>query len=89
MVKNFPVEKFNDTSWNFGDFDLIHSLTINNKQYEPLKNFGQAFIGDLTGMDKAFVVNKEIIKKFNLESELLLPYAYRGNENFQVSIMYT
>jgi hypothetical protein len=46
----------------------------------PLSQFGHFYIGALTGSDEVFVVSDETVKQHSLEPDLLLPYAYRGEE---------
>jgi hypothetical protein len=79
-LTSIPVENLTAESWNLRSFDLVRSL--NNKQigWAPLKTYGQAYIGVLTGKDEAFVVTRQQALELALESELLLPYAYRGAE---------
>jgi hypothetical protein len=48
--------------------------------WKPLRQFGNAYIGILTGMDAAFVVDSDVVAKERLEQGLLVPYAYRGAE---------
>lgn len=48
--------------------------------FNSLKEYGHFYIGALTGMYDVFVVSKEFIEHKNLERDLVLPYAYRGEE---------
>lgn len=89
-IKNTKIEQISfknlsDSPWNLGELDITNLLKIKKIENQPLKTFGQAYIGVLTGMDKAFVVDKETTEKYNLESSLLIPYAYKGAEIFRYS----
>ena len=75
-----PYTKLSEVAWQFNAFNLKDKLETNDIHYKPLSGIGKAYIGDLTGMDKAFVVTEAEIKKHRLEQGLLYPYAYRGNE---------
>jgi adenine-specific DNA-methyltransferase len=77
-LKSF--EQLSKESWNFSQIDIISHLKTNNKPYKLLHEIANSYIGLLTGMDKAFVVKKEDVRTKNLEKEILLPYAYRGEE---------
>ena len=84
-VKNSPstdytFDKLSSKAWQFSAFNLIESLENKNIHYELLERFAPAYIGCLTGMDAAFVVNQEIIERYKLETEIIYPYAYRGQE---------
>ncbi len=76
-------DNLSENPWNLGNLDIFEKLKREKIIWQPLKYFGQAFIGALTGMDKAFVVDEEIIQKYNLEKSILFPYAYRGAEIFR------
>ena len=69
-----------DEPWNLGSLDMIAILNREHISWEPLGNFGGAYIGVLTGMDDAFVVDADLVKQHRLEKRLLYPYAYRGAE---------
>ncbi len=69
-----------ESAWQFGRFNLIEKLSGSSIDYVCLGEIGRAYIGDLTGMDKVFVVSRNKAENLNLEEELLYPYAYRGNE---------
>ena len=73
-------QKLGEAPWQFGGFNLINKLVEAEIEFLPLSGIGRAFIGDLTGMDEAFVVTKSKARELQLEKDLLLPYAYRGNE---------
>lgn len=75
-----PYTKLSEVAWQFNAFSLKEKLETCNIDYKPLSVIGKAYIGDLTGMDKAFVVTENEIKQYKLEQSLLYPYAYRGNE---------
>jgi len=67
-------------SWNFSPIDLNTHLDSKNIEYKLLQQIASPYIGLLTGMDKAFVIKKEVAELLNLENDLLFPYAYRGEE---------
>jgi type I restriction-modification system DNA methylase subunit len=73
-------------SWNLGDIDIYTLLKRSKLQWEPLKKFGKAYYSIVTGMDKAFLVDKKIIDQKNLEKDLLLPYAFKGKEVFRYGV---
>ncbi|EDM44694.1 type II restriction enzyme, methylase [unidentified eubacterium SCB49] len=79
-TKGYSFDKISSEPWQFSAFNLIEYLNDNNIYFQELKKYAPAFIGCLTGMDAAFVVNAEIIKEYNLENEIIIPYAYRGQE---------
>ena len=74
------TSKLNAEPWNISGIDLLNIIDRNKIQFSKLGKVAPSFIGALTGMDKAFVVNKETIESENLEKELILPYGFRGDE---------
>lgn len=81
-IANFTID-----SWNFNKFELVSNLESKKINFQFLEYFGKAYIGVLTGLDKAFVIDKNTVSKFNLEKDILLPYAYRGNEIEKYSLV--
>ncbi|MDN5215112.1 Eco57I restriction-modification methylase domain-containing protein [Fulvivirgaceae bacterium BMA12] len=81
-------DQLNSESWNFSPFDLLSHLNSLNIPYKRLDQIGSSYIGLLTGMDKAFVIKNEEAESLNLEMELLVPYAYRGDEISPFSKVY-
>jgi hypothetical protein len=75
-----PITRLTESPWNFDEFNLLSSLDHKRINWTPLSHVAKAYIGVLTGMDKAFVVSQEEAKAKQLEPDLLLPYAYRGEE---------
>ncbi len=75
-----PVSGLSEEAWNLGGLDIASLVTQRAINWRPLSAFGRAYIGDLTGMDAAFVVTQEQAEELMLEEELLFPYAYRGIE---------
>jgi hypothetical protein len=67
-------------SWNFNSFNLISSLNSKPVKYLMLKDIASCNIGDLTGMDKAFIFNINDSSYLNIENEVIYDYAYRGEE---------
>lgn len=79
------LASLSEASWNLGGLD-IHSILKRQKlESQPLSFFGQAYIGVLTGLDAAFVVDLDTARKGALEESILLPYAYRGAEVIRYS----
>lgn len=72
--------QLNSNAWNFGSFDLIKKLAKNKVKWNQLSIYGKAYYGVVTGMDKAFVVDDEIINSNNLEREIIKKYAFKGEE---------
>jgi type I restriction-modification system DNA methylase subunit len=79
-IIDVSLDGLSDMPWNMGQLDIISVLKRNNITWKTLNCFGSAYIGVLTGMDNAFVVDGELVKQLGLESDLLYPYAYRGAE---------
>ena len=84
--KEFLFNNISSKQWQFSEFNLLECLNSNGLEYTTLKEHAPAYIGCLTGMDSAFVVNEEIITENNLEREIIFPYAYRGQEVSRYSI---
>lgn len=68
-----------DRAWIVEGLDL-RSLLSRRVITSPLSEWGHFYIGALTGSDEVFVVSDQQIRELGLESELLYPYAYRGDE---------
>jgi len=69
-------------NWTLDGFELDKTLNTKNIIWNNLSYYGKSYIGALTGMDEAFIVSEEMIIQESLEKEILIPYAYRGNEVF-------
>jgi hypothetical protein len=67
-------------AWNLSGFDLAAICKSRRIAFKKLSDFGHVYIGDLTGMDEAFVLKRGECDKQSLKSGLLFPYAYRGAE---------
>jgi len=78
--KKFDFEILSSDPWQFSDFNLVNNLNKKGLIWKELNSYGKAYIGNITGYDKAFVVNKKIIDEFNLEKEIIIPYAFKGEE---------
>ena len=78
--RRIALKELTDGPWALGRFDLLASLTLHELPWSALRTFGRAHIGCKTGMNEAFVLDAEEAKRLRLESEVLLPYAYRGEE---------
>ena len=72
--------QFGNKAWSFNELNLITHLDTNNIDWNHITQFGNFYTGLLTGLDDVFVVSKAKIKKYDLESNLLYPYAYQGKE---------
>jgi hypothetical protein len=75
-----PFSQLGAQSWNLSGFDLVEITKKREIQVLALSKFGHVYIGDLTGMDEAFVLKREECDNQSLASGLLYPYAYRGAE---------
>lgn len=84
--KEFLFKDISSSQWQFSEFNLVEHLKNKALKYSTLKDHAPAYVGCLTGMDAAFVVNEEIITEYLLEKEILIPYAYRGQEVSRYSI---
>jgi len=74
--------------WILGEFDLERWIKQKNIKTEKLSSYGHFYIGALTGMDNVFVLTKQEFEKLDLENELAIPYAYRGEEIEKYSNVY-
>jgi len=79
-TKPIPFSQLGADSWNLSGFDLVGICKSRGVAISLLADFGHVYIGDLTGMDEAFVVKKESCSEQLLKSDILFPYAYRGAE---------
>lgn len=78
--------RLSDSPWNFGGLDVFTILGNRKTPWRPLGDIGHAYIGTLTGMDAAFVVSRSNAQAIGLESTVLFPYAYRGEEIHQYQV---
>lgn len=78
--QNIEMSSLNEKAWSFNAFSLMEHLKNNKISFKQMDYFAKPLVGCLTGMDKVFVVNQDIVDEYNLEEELLYPYAYRGDE---------
>lgn len=78
-LRKREYDRLDGRSWILGRVDLRRSLGDNEKT-SPLSRWGHFFVGALTGCDEVFVVSDQVIRQFDLEQELLIRYAYRGEE---------
>jgi len=75
------LSQLNDDAWIIKkDLDLRLRIGEQHPKTRSLSDYGHFFIGALTGSDQVFVVYPDTIDNYKLESALLLPYAYRGEE---------
>jgi len=79
---NIDYKSLDSGNWALGGFELDKLLDNEKRKWNPLSYYGKSYIGALTGMDEAFVVNEDTISQESLERDILVPYAYRGNEVF-------
>ncbi|WP_413190003.1 TaqI-like C-terminal specificity domain-containing protein [Psychrobacter sp. AT9] len=75
-----PYSNLSGKSWSFGSFDLFNKLKLSKNPYLKLSDYGKAYYGIVTGMDKAFIVNEEVIQENKLETSIIFPFAYKGEE---------
>jgi len=80
ILKQVSFAQLGAGAWNLSGFDLVGNCKSRQIAIQPLADFGHVYIGDLTGMDEAFVLKRENCDKKTLKSGLLFPYAYRGAE---------
>lgn len=78
-----PIQTLSEGSWNFGEINIETILNSRGIEWKAFSQFGQAFIGVLTGMDQACVVDKKTINETKIEPGILYPYAYQGAEIFR------
>ena len=62
-IKTLPINKLSSEAWNVNEFNIIEKLNQIEIKYLTLKEIAATNIGDLTGMDNAFVVTDTIIKE--------------------------
>lgn len=79
-VRVIPLDSLTDGPWTLGRFDLIAALESRGRQWHALREFGRAHIGCKTGMNEAFVMTVEEATALKIEGDVLLPFAYRGEE---------
>jgi hypothetical protein len=79
-TRKISLHLLSESPWSFESFNLQARLRERAIEFSPLKEFGKAMIGDLTGMDAAFVLYRDKAIKAKFEKDVLYPYAYRGNE---------
>jgi hypothetical protein len=82
-VHKIAFHNLSEEPWNLGKLNIPSILETRSIPWKALCDFGQAYIGLLTGMDEAFVITREEAKRCKLEKDILFPYAYRGNEVHQ------
>ena len=87
-TRRIMLNTLSEDAWNFGPIDLISIVNSRRLKWRNLSSFAGTFIGALTGLDKAFVVDEKTITEKHLEKELLIPYAYRGAEVARFSDVY-
>lgn len=73
-------DRLSDRPWNLGNLDILTLMKERGRDWRPLADQARVLIGDLTGMDAVFVLDRQASAALGLEEELLLPYAYRGVE---------
>jgi len=78
--KSVSYKTIDNGAWSFGGFNLMTHLEKNKIKWQKLNNYGKAYYGVVTGMDKAFIVTDEMVRLEKLEKEIIIPYAYKGEE---------
>ena len=84
-IDNAPARKIalstlSEMPWNLTEFDLVSVLRARSTPWQPLMFFAHAYIGTLTGMDRAFVISQNAKLQAGIEDDIVFPYAYRGEE---------
>jgi len=79
-TKPIPFSQLGAEPWNLSGFDLAAIAKSRGLKVVELMEYGHVYIGDLTGMDEAFVLKRDDCDKHSLKSGVLYPYAYRGAE---------
>lgn len=77
-VRRVKFSGLSEAPWRLGGGSLTDRLDGAGIPWRPLAAFGRAWIGTKSGLAAAFVVEDEVAGR--LEPELLLPYAYQGQE---------
>ncbi len=85
--KHLVLASLSDGPWIFSGFDLTAALAKGAVPVAPLRQFGKAYIGTKCGLNEAFVLSSEQAEKFSIESDILIPYAYRGGEVNRYSLV--
>lgn len=78
--KIIEFSNLSSDSWNFNGLNIVNKLNVNKINYLTLQEIASCNIGDLTGMDKAFIMTKKSASDFNIENDIKFDYAYRGEE---------
>ncbi len=78
--KKIEFKNLSSDSWQFSNFNLVRHLDNKGLKWNELNKYGKAYIGNITGYDKAFIVDKKTISEYNLEKGILIPYAFKGDE---------
>ena len=78
-ARPLAYDRFSEEAWVFDGLDLRTTLNSTDGT-DPISDYGGFKIGALTGEDDVFVVDQETIDANSIESEILLPYAHRGEE---------
>ncbi len=79
-VREIALSTLSEMPWNLTELDLVSVLRARSIPWQPLKVFAHAYIGTLTGMDKAFVISHDEKVQAGIEDDIVFPYAYRGEE---------
>ena len=77
---SIATSSLSESPWSFGQFSLEDVLEGQGLGWQPLGDWGAPRIGAKSGMNDVFVISRDLAEELGLESELLLPYAYRGSE---------
>jgi len=78
--KRIPFDNLDAGSWILSGADLPMLLAAAGIEFLPLSAYVDVRIGDLTGMDAAFVLDCEVAVQLEIEQGIMMPYAYRGSE---------
>ncbi|WBC17243.1 N-6 DNA methylase [Micromonospora sp. WMMA1998] len=71
-----PLKRLGAKPWNLKPFDLFEHIEELKLDHSPLNSIGSFAVGDLTGMDDAFVLDE--VQASKLMCDIILPYAGEG-----------
>jgi len=76
--RRIPYKNLDEQNWILSEVDMRNLLR--SKQTRRLNDFGEVLYGTTTGMDNVFILTDNEIEEHNLEMELILPFAHRGED---------
>ena len=63
--KKYDFKNLTSDSWQFSDFNFVNHLNNKKINWAEINKYGKAYIGNITGYDKAFIVDIKIIDEKN------------------------